>query len=68
MKVPWLSLGGCFDYTHWEDRERFVELDKAIALEPEPPQPPYRRPERFEDDRETITTWDLERLILGTIH
>ena len=28
---PWRSLGGCFDYTHWADRERFLELDKAIA-------------------------------------
>jgi hypothetical protein len=28
---PWRSLGGYFDYTHWADRERFLELDKAIA-------------------------------------
>jgi hypothetical protein len=33
-KVPpgeWRSLGGYFDYTHWADRERFMELDRAIA-------------------------------------
>ena len=29
---PWRSLGGYFDYSHWADRERFLELDKAIAL------------------------------------
>jgi hypothetical protein len=28
---PWLSLGGYFDYVHWADRERFMELDRAIA-------------------------------------
>ena len=28
---PWRSLGGYFDYSHWPDRERFLELDKAIA-------------------------------------
>ncbi len=28
---PWRSLGGYFDYTFWADRERFLELDKAIA-------------------------------------
>ena len=28
---PWRSLGGYFDYTHWADRERFMELDRAIA-------------------------------------
>jgi hypothetical protein len=28
---PWRSLGGYFDYDHWADRERFVELDRAIA-------------------------------------
>jgi hypothetical protein len=27
----WRSLGGYFDYCHWADRERFVELDRAIA-------------------------------------
>jgi hypothetical protein len=34
QKVPpgeWRSLGGYFDYSHWVDRERFLELDKAIA-------------------------------------
>jgi hypothetical protein len=28
---PWTSLGGYFDYSLWPDRERFLELDKAIA-------------------------------------
>jgi hypothetical protein len=28
---PWRSLGGYFDYSHWPERERFLELDKAIA-------------------------------------
>jgi hypothetical protein len=28
---PWRSLGGYFDYTDWQDRERFMELDMAIA-------------------------------------
>jgi hypothetical protein len=28
---PWRSLGGYFDYGSWEDRERFLELDAAIA-------------------------------------
>ena len=28
---PFRSLGGYFDYTHWADRERFMELDRAIA-------------------------------------
>jgi hypothetical protein len=32
---PWRSLGGYFDYTHWSDRERFLELDKAIAASQE---------------------------------
>ena len=27
----WVSLGGYFDYSTWADRERFVELDRAIA-------------------------------------
>ena len=34
QKVPpseWRSLGGFFDYCHWADRDRFLELDKAIA-------------------------------------
>ena len=33
-KLPpseWRSLGGYFDYCQWADRERFMELDKAIA-------------------------------------
>jgi hypothetical protein len=28
---PWRSLGGCFDYSEWADRDRFLELDKALA-------------------------------------
>ena len=28
---PWRSLGGYFDYCYWADRERFMELDRAIA-------------------------------------
>ena len=28
---PWRSLGGYMDYSGWEDRERFLELDAAIA-------------------------------------
>jgi hypothetical protein len=28
---PWMSCGGYFDYSDWAARERFVELDKAIA-------------------------------------
>jgi hypothetical protein len=28
---PWRSLGGFLDYSNWHDRERFLELDRAIA-------------------------------------
>jgi hypothetical protein len=28
---PWRSLGGYFDYSSWSDRDRFLELDRAIA-------------------------------------
>jgi hypothetical protein len=28
---PWRSVGGYLDYSEWAARERFVELDKAIA-------------------------------------
>ena len=28
---PWISLGGYLDYEGWADRERFLELDRAIA-------------------------------------
>jgi hypothetical protein len=28
---PWRSLGGYLDYTGWQDRERFRELDDAIG-------------------------------------
>lgn len=27
---PWRSLGRRLDYTNWTDRERFLELDRAI--------------------------------------
>ena len=27
----WRSLGGYFDYSLWADRDRFMELDRAIA-------------------------------------
>ena len=30
---PWISAGGYFDYSGWADRERFMELDKAISGE-----------------------------------
>lgn len=32
---PWRSLGGYFDYSLWPDRERFMELDRAIAASQE---------------------------------
>lgn len=44
---PWRSLGGCLDYTNWKDRERFLELDRAIASAPD-----YSEPE----DEEFLTT------------
>jgi|SRR5580692_9444716 hypothetical protein len=28
------SRGGYFDYSNWIDRDRFMELDKAISLDP----------------------------------
>jgi hypothetical protein len=28
------SCGGYFDYSNWIDRDRFMELDKAISLDP----------------------------------
>jgi hypothetical protein len=31
---PWQSLGGYFDYSDWTARERFMELDEAIAARP----------------------------------
>jgi hypothetical protein len=31
---PWQSLGGYFDYSDWAARERFMELDEAIAARP----------------------------------
>jgi hypothetical protein len=41
---PWRSLGGYFDYSHWADRDRFAELDKAIAA--------GQRNQPFEDETE----------------
>ena len=32
---PWRSLGRYLDYTHWSDRERFRELDRAIQAQAE---------------------------------
>jgi len=29
---PWRSLGKRFDYAGWKDRDRFLELDKAILV------------------------------------
>ncbi len=34
QKLPpsdWRSLGGYFDYALWADRDRFMELDRAIS-------------------------------------
>jgi hypothetical protein len=46
---PWRSLGGYFDYTHWADRDRFLELDKAIAANQE-----FRDGDELERDNEMI--------------
>jgi hypothetical protein len=27
---PYRSLGGCLDYSGWSERERFIELDRAL--------------------------------------
>lgn len=35
---PWCSLGGYFDYSEWPDRQRFLELDKAIAVAQDAPE------------------------------
>ena len=43
---PWRSLGGYFDYSLWPDRERFLELNKAIAA--------------GQEGRETISERDVE--------
>jgi len=45
---PWRSLGGYFDYSTWQDRERFRELDRALASG-------RNRPEPEEDDEEFPT-------------
>jgi len=31
---PYQSIGGFFDYSNWIDRDRFMELDKAIYSVP----------------------------------
>jgi hypothetical protein len=41
-RSPWRSLGGAFDYEHWEDRDRFVELDFLILLARSDEDEPYR--------------------------
>jgi hypothetical protein len=41
-RSPWLSLGGAFDYEHWEDRDRFLELDFLILLARSDEDEPYR--------------------------
>jgi hypothetical protein len=41
-RSPWQSLGGVFDYEHWEDRDRFVELDFLILLSRSEDDEPYR--------------------------
>jgi DNA-binding CsgD family transcriptional regulator len=34
---PWISRGRVLDYELWEDRDRFVELDRRISRRPLPP-------------------------------
>lgn len=70
---PWRSLGRYLDYSNWADRERFVELDRAIqsnaqldrdeiASLPEP-QPAFRRAVHIERRKpEVPALWGL-RLI-----
>jgi hypothetical protein len=45
---PWRSLGGYLDYSHWEDRERFLELDAAIAR--------ARQADNADDESEDLLT------------
>jgi hypothetical protein len=56
---PWRSLGGCFDYSQWEDRDRFLELDKALASAPQCSEPEEEVPTEIskwiEDER--LRTW-----------
>ena len=42
QRSPWRSLGGAFDYEHWEDRDRFVELDFLILMARSDEDEPYR--------------------------
>ena len=46
----WQSLGGYFDYSDWAARERFMELDKAIAAAP------YYQRSELGSGRETVST------------
>jgi hypothetical protein len=51
---PWRSLGECFDYSHWPDRDRFLELDGALASAqfPEPQDKlPHELSKWIEDER-----------------
>jgi hypothetical protein len=41
-RSPWRSMGGVFDYEHWADRDRFVELDFLILLSRSEDDEPYR--------------------------
>jgi len=45
---PWRSLGGCFDYKDWPERDRFLELDMLIASSQDP------RGTDLENDRTTF--------------
>ena len=44
-RARWRSLGEHLDYTHWPDRERFVQLDREIlASRDTAPRNPGQRP------------------------
>jgi len=47
---PWRSLGGHFDYSTWQDRNRFLELDRALA------RAQSRRPESADDGDDFLPT------------
>ena len=32
-RTRWRSLGEHLDYTHWPERDRFIELDRKIAID-----------------------------------
>jgi hypothetical protein len=44
----WQSLGGYLDYSNWSARDRFMELDQAIAATS------YNRKFELEQNRETV--------------